>query len=350
MAGRWSEFGLERSLGSEVCCFFCSKLLPLKSTSSMKDWCFGGIRKTNRDPRARFFVVDICSHRWLDRVAILCCFKGETGSLRLHSGENLVWRVVILFQQRWRWAELWKLKVVCSSLLAVQFPCLMKWFTSRQLCKSSNVLSKFLSISHPILAEKRGKWRHDLSSRDLPAGLDSQKPLPKAEKVDFIDTFNRNPGIIGLRAFNKKNIRNLAADKTSPFLMQKCHLIDESSNSSSPDFYPEFLIENFPTFFCNLQTLTFWRSVSRHATPGFPCCQKRQAFFESADAPIALVKCGLWQLQREGADEKKSKKPSEGWWQVTEVSGFFAVAEVFFSCFKYLNANFSPWLDVLPCQ
>lgn len=85
MAGRWSEFGLERSLGTEkdrffwvesdFSCFFCSKLLPLdSSTSSMKDWWFSGVRKnekigdlvesekTNRDLRARFLLVDICSH------------------------------------------------------------------------------------------------------------------------------------------------------------------------------------------------------------------------------------------------------------------------------------------------
>ena len=52
-----------------------------------------------------------------------------------------------------------------------------------------------------------------------------------------------------------------------------------------------------------------------------------QAFFESADSPIALVKCGLWQLQQ-GA-EKRKKQTLRRLTSYRSIK-IFAVAEVFY--------------------
>lgn len=99
-----------------ISCFFFSKLLPLKSTSSMKDWCFGGIRKTNRDLRASFFV-DVCSHMigsFSDPVLFQRWNRVTSIALR----RVAVWRVVILFQEDGR--NLRRIKMKMSRTLETQ--------------------------------------------------------------------------------------------------------------------------------------------------------------------------------------------------------------------------------------
>ena len=110
-------------------------------------------------------------------------FKGETGSLRLHSGASVAGCDSVqlrrtVFQQDGRKLRM-RIKMKMMSRTLDTQSRLFQPFAVIDGSKSFCPRNFFPSASHPILfsmdlpaSPPRGKWRHDLSSRDLLAGLD----------------------------------------------------------------------------------------------------------------------------------------------------------------------------------
>lgn len=196
----------------------------------------------------------------------------------------------------------------------------MKWFTSRQFCKSSNVLSKFLSISHPILAEKTrqmeawsfksrlaGRFRQPEAAAKTWTGWRLTHSTGIQESSALGPSTKKTSGIwrrITPHLFWCKNVIWLMKAAIVAHLMK-----------------PEFLIENFPTRLVSRHWL-----VSRHDCLGFLVAKNARLFLKVLTLRLLWLNVASGNFNNKAPTTKKP--PADKLYRSIRI---FTVAEVFFS-------------------